>query len=65
MLMESVEEGCQHQTIEAEEDISMHLALPLLGVDTGKAVSESNLEHSSTDLCCGHEERYLAQRCSW
>jgi len=66
MLMESVEEGCHFNGTpnyrDCEEDIPMHLALPLLGVDNGKAVSESNLDHSRTDLCCGHEEGYLANR---
>jgi hypothetical protein len=69
MLMESVQEGCHFNGTpnyrDCEEDIPMRLALPLLGVDNGKAVSESNLDHSSTDLCCGHEEGYLAHRCSW
>jgi hypothetical protein len=50
---------------DCEKDIPMRLALPLLGVDNGKAVSESNLDHSSTDLCCGQEEGYLAHRFSW
>ncbi len=58
MLMESVEEGCHfHGTPnyrDSEEDISMRLSLPSLGVDNGNAVSESNLDHRSTDLCCGH-----------
>jgi hypothetical protein len=62
MLMESVEEGCHFNGTpnyrDCEEDISMCLALPLLGVDSGKAVSESNLDHSSTDLCCEHKEGY-------
>jgi hypothetical protein len=41
-----------NQIIETKEDIQMHLALPLLGVDNGNAVSESSGEDiSSTDLC--------------
>jgi len=58
MLMESVEEGCHFEGTpnytDHEDDIPMRLSLPLLGVDNGNAVSESNLDHSSTDLCCGH-----------
>jgi hypothetical protein len=58
MLMESVEEGCHFNGTpnytDSEEDISMRLSLPSLGVDNGNAVSESNLDHCSTDLCCGH-----------
>jgi hypothetical protein len=56
MLMESVEEGCHFDGTpnytDHEEDIPMHLSLPLLGVDNGNAVSESNLDHRSTELCC-------------
>ncbi len=58
MLMESVEEGCHFEGTpnytDREEDIPMCLSLPLLGVDNGNSVSESNLDHHSTDLCCGH-----------
>jgi hypothetical protein len=49
MLMESVEEGCQFDGTpnytDREEDIPLHLSLPLLGVDNGDAVSESNLDN--------------------
>jgi hypothetical protein len=58
MLMESVEEGCHFDRTpnytDGEEDIPMHLSLPLLGVDNGNSVAESNLDQHSTDLCCGH-----------
>jgi hypothetical protein len=58
MLVESVEEACHFDGIpkctDREEDIPMRLSLPLLGVDNANAVSESNLDHCSTDLCCGH-----------
>jgi hypothetical protein len=39
-----------HQIIETEDDIQMHLVLPLLGVDNGNAVSDSG-DNSSPDLC--------------
>ncbi len=39
-----------HQIIETEDDIQMHLGLPLLGVDNGNATSDSG-DNSSTDLC--------------
>jgi hypothetical protein len=56
--MESVEEGCHFDGTpnytDCEKDIPMRLSLPLLGVDNGNSVSESNLDHHSTDLCCGH-----------
>jgi hypothetical protein len=51
-----------HQIIETEDDIQMHLALPLLGVDNGNAVSESSGDNSSTDLCSRHLEEYWAHR---
>jgi len=58
MLVESVEEGCHFEGTpnytDREEDIPMHLSLPLLGVDNGNSVSESNLDHRNIDLCCGH-----------
>jgi hypothetical protein len=39
-----------HQIIETEDDIQMHIVLPLLGVDKGNAVSDCG-DNSSTDLC--------------
>jgi hypothetical protein len=57
MLMESVDEGCHSDGTpnyaDHKEDIPLRLSLPLLGVDNGNAVSESNLDHCGTDLCCG------------
>jgi hypothetical protein len=66
MMMESVEEGCHSDGVsyyrDCEEDIQMYVTLPLLGVDSGNAVSENSVDNSSTDLCGRHVDEFLAHR---
>ncbi len=51
MLMGSVDKGCHSDGTsnyrDHKEDIQMHLALPLLGVDNSNAISESSIYHRS------------------
>jgi hypothetical protein len=49
--VESVDKGCHSDGTsnyrDHKEDIQMHLAVPLLGVDNSNAVSESSVDHRS------------------
>jgi hypothetical protein len=49
--VESVDKGCHSDGTsnyrDHKEDIQMHLALPLLGVDNSNAISESSIYHRS------------------